>query len=89
MQSQDQNSSQASQGPARPPLAKPDSSGSRAKRHFVAEADRRRASRACDGCRRTKEKCEGGVPCNRCVRTRRVCHFSPASGYEVVKSAKG
>lgn len=30
----------------------------------------------CDGCRRVKEKCEGGVPCRRCLRYRRQCNFT-------------
>lgn len=30
----------------------------------------------CDGCRRVKEKCEGGVPCRRCLRYRRQCVFT-------------
>ncbi|KAL3457341.1 fungal-specific transcription factor domain-containing protein [Aspergillus heterothallicus] len=34
---------------------------------------RRRASLACDTCRRQKEKCEGGPPCWRCQRLGRQC----------------
>ncbi|KAL2800367.1 fungal-specific transcription factor domain-containing protein [Aspergillus keveii] len=34
---------------------------------------RRRASLACDTCRRQKEKCEGGPPCWRCQRLGRPC----------------
>lgn len=30
----------------------------------------------CDGCRRVKEKCEGGQPCRRCAHLRRRCEFS-------------
>ncbi|OJJ45362.1 hypothetical protein ASPZODRAFT_17578 [Penicilliopsis zonata CBS 506.65] len=45
------------------------------KRPRVAEENRKRAVRACDGCRRVKEKCEGGVPCRRCLRYRRQCVF--------------
>ncbi|KAH6877259.1 fungal-specific transcription factor domain-containing protein [Thelonectria olida] len=37
--------------------------------------ERKRAIRACDGCRRVKEKCDGGVPCRRCIRLRRKCEF--------------
>jgi hypothetical protein len=29
----------------------------------------------CDECRRVKEKCEGGVPCNRCAHFQRPCEF--------------
>ncbi|KAJ5595009.1 uncharacterized protein N7459_001217 [Penicillium hispanicum] len=46
------------------------------KRARVAEENRKRAVRACDGCRRVKEKCEGGVPCRRCLRYRRQCNFT-------------
>ncbi|KAJ5825572.1 hypothetical protein N7474_002710 [Penicillium riverlandense] len=46
------------------------------KRPRVAEENRKRAVRACDGCRRVKEKCEGGVPCRRCLRYRRQCLFT-------------
>ncbi|KAJ5634373.1 hypothetical protein N7528_002215 [Penicillium herquei] len=46
------------------------------KRQRVAEENRKRAVRACDGCRRVKEKCEGGVPCRRCLRYRRQCNFT-------------
>ncbi|RJE17584.1 Transcription factor [Aspergillus sclerotialis] len=46
------------------------------KRPRVSEENRKRAVRACDGCRRVKEKCEGGVPCRRCLRYRRQCVFS-------------
>ncbi|KAH8689523.1 putative C6 transcription factor [Talaromyces proteolyticus] len=51
-------------------------SPSRAKRPRVAEENRKRAVRACDGCRRVKEKCEGGVPCRRCTRYHRQCVFN-------------
>ncbi|KAH8672222.1 fungal-specific transcription factor [Ilyonectria robusta] len=34
---------------------------------------RKRVSRACDECRRLKEKCEGGVPCRRCSHLQRPC----------------
>ncbi|KAL3472045.1 fungal-specific transcription factor domain-containing protein [Aspergillus californicus] len=37
--------------------------------------DRRRTARACDRCRRLKERCEGGIPCTRCVHLRRHCEF--------------
>ncbi|KAJ5536645.1 hypothetical protein N7513_009831 [Penicillium frequentans] len=36
---------------------------------------RKRAARACDECRRLKEKCEGGAPCRRCSHYRRQCEF--------------
>jgi hypothetical protein len=31
---------------------------------------------SCDGCRRQKEKCEGGVPCRRCRHHGRRCEFN-------------
>ncbi|KAJ5908126.1 fungal-specific transcription factor [Penicillium taxi] len=37
--------------------------------------NRKRATRACDECRRLKEKCEGGVPCKRCSHFHRQCEF--------------
>ncbi|KAL2851192.1 fungal-specific transcription factor domain-containing protein [Aspergillus pseudoustus] len=37
--------------------------------------DRRRTARACDRCRRLKEKCEGGIPCLRCSHLRHLCEF--------------
>ncbi|KAJ5394593.1 transcriptional regulator family: Fungal Specific TF [Penicillium crustosum] len=37
--------------------------------------ERRRASLACETCRKQKEKCEGGQPCWRCQRLGRSCHF--------------
>ncbi|KAH6662878.1 PrnA protein [Verticillium dahliae] len=42
----------------------------------VADGNRQRSARACDGCRRMKEKCEGGVPCRRCTHFQRQCEFS-------------
>ncbi|KAF6810619.1 fungal specific transcription factor domain-containing protein [Colletotrichum plurivorum] len=47
----------------------------RHKQRRVADKERKRAVRACDGCRRLKEKCDGGVPCHRCTRLRRQCEF--------------
>ncbi|EED22160.1 C6 transcription factor (PrnA), putative [Talaromyces stipitatus ATCC 10500] len=58
--------------PQYPPLNK-------AKRPRVAEENRKRAVRACDGCRRVKEKCEGGMPCRRCTRYHRQCIFNAPS----------
>ncbi|RDW92696.1 transcription factor domain-containing protein [Aspergillus mulundensis] len=37
--------------------------------------DRRRTARACDRCRRLKERCEGGIPCSRCMHLHRTCEF--------------
>ncbi|KAL2784722.1 hypothetical protein BJX66DRAFT_343758 [Aspergillus keveii] len=37
--------------------------------------DRRRTARACNRCRRLKEKCEGGIPCSRCIHLRHRCEF--------------
>ncbi|KAJ5739148.1 hypothetical protein N7533_011932 [Penicillium manginii] len=41
------------------------------------DANKRRASLACETCRKQKEKCEGGPPCWRCERLGRPCHFQP------------
>ncbi|KAH7134419.1 fungal-specific transcription factor domain-containing protein [Dactylonectria macrodidyma] len=43
-----------------------------------ATTSTRRATRACDGCRRLKEKCIGGTPCDRCRKSRGECKFSDA-----------
>ncbi|PVH86721.1 hypothetical protein DL98DRAFT_481750 [Cadophora sp. DSE1049] len=51
----------------------------RQRRPRVSQEDRRRAIRACDSCRRQKEKCEGGVPCRRCSRLHRICQFHMSS----------
>ncbi|OQD61841.1 hypothetical protein PENPOL_c015G08210 [Penicillium polonicum] len=56
------------------------------KRPRVAEENRKRAVRACDGCRRVKEKCEGGVPCRRCLRYRRQCNFTHIDPNEKTRS---
>ncbi|KAJ5596328.1 hypothetical protein N7450_002786 [Penicillium hetheringtonii] len=56
------------------------------KRPRVAEENRKRAVRACDGCRRVKEKCEGGVPCRRCLRYRRQCNFTHIDPTEKTRS---
>ncbi|KAF7586109.1 hypothetical protein BBP40_009439 [Aspergillus hancockii] len=58
------------------------------KRPRVSEENRKRAVRACDGCRRVKEKCEGGVPCRRCLRYRRQCVFThPDHAEKVARSS--
>ncbi|CAG7939185.1 unnamed protein product [Penicillium olsonii] len=56
------------------------------KRPRVAEENRKRAVRACDGCRRVKEKCEGGVPCRRCSRYSRQCTFTHIDPSEKARS---
>ncbi|PYH93067.1 C6 transcription factor [Aspergillus ellipticus CBS 707.79] len=57
-------------------MDEPPSTPAGQKRPRVSEENRKRAVRACDGCRRVKEKCEGGVPCRRCLRYRRQCLFT-------------
>ncbi|KAJ9212789.1 transcriptional regulator family: Fungal Specific TF [Paecilomyces variotii] len=57
-------------------MDEPTPSSGRQKRPRVAEEKRKRAVRACDWCRRVKEKCEGGVPCRRCSRYQRQCVFN-------------
>ena len=51
------------------------------KRPRVAEDNRARAIKACDRCRRLKEKCEGGIPCIRCSRSNRSCEFEQPSRF--------
>ncbi|USP76836.1 hypothetical protein yc1106_04110 [Curvularia clavata] len=46
------------------------------KKRQLATEERQRAVRACDECRRLKEKCEGGTPCKRCRHLRRTCIFN-------------
>ncbi|CAH0021407.1 unnamed protein product [Clonostachys rhizophaga] len=36
-------------------------------------------SPSCDGCRKVKERCEGGMPCRRCTHLKRPCVFSGAT----------
>lgn len=48
------------------------------KRRRVAENARVRSAKACQRCRRLKEKCDGQQPCQRCVRSGRSCEFAPA-----------
>jgi hypothetical protein len=47
-------------------------------RPIVAPDKRRRIARACDNCKRRKERCDGSRPCSICIRRRREseCHFS-------------
>lgn len=52
------------------------------KRRRVADSVRVRAARACQRCRRLKEKCDGRHPCQRCSRSGRSCEFTPvAAGF--------
>ncbi|KAF2019914.1 hypothetical protein BU24DRAFT_129249 [Aaosphaeria arxii CBS 175.79] len=62
---------QAQHEPSLPP---PQQQRQRQRRNL--DRERKRAARACDGCRRQKEKCDGGVPCRRCFRLKRKCEFS-------------
>lgn len=39
----------------------------------VPDEQRKRIRQACGTCRQRKEKCYGGVPCQRCVRDKTVC----------------
>lgn len=48
------------------------------KRRRVADNARVRSAKACQRCRRLKEKCDGQQPCQRCVRSGRDCEFAPA-----------
>ncbi|RFU72740.1 n-terminal binuclear zn cluster-containing [Trichoderma arundinaceum] len=51
------------------------------------DRERKRAARACDGCRRQKERCDGGVPCRRCFRLGRPCDFSGRASTETESQA--
>lgn len=48
------------------------------KRRRVADNARVRSAKACQRCRRLKEKCDGQQPCQRCSRSGRDCEFAPA-----------
>lgn len=48
------------------------------KRRRVADNARVRSAKACQRCRRLKEKCDGQQPCQRCSRSGRTCEFTPA-----------
>lgn len=50
------------------------------KRRRVADNARVRSAKACQRCRRLKEKCDGRQPCQRCLRSGRDCEFAPAGG---------
>src|ERR1700761_4375098 len=52
------------------------------------ERGKGRCTRACDNCKRRKEKCNGQQPCPRCIRRGKTteCHFSNIS-HENVQSA--
>lgn len=51
----------------------PSSDIHRRKRRKVAVENRQRATVACSNCRRLKEKCNGEVPCERCLKHGRTC----------------
>ncbi|KAG8158284.1 hypothetical protein KVR01_012045 [Diaporthe batatas] len=58
------------------------------KRRRVADSVRVRAARACQRCRRLKEKCDGRHPCQRCSRSGRSCEFTPvAAGFTAPASS--
>ncbi|OCT50240.1 fungal specific transcription factor domain protein [Cladophialophora carrionii] len=46
----------------------------------ITESERRRCVKACDPCKRRKERCSGARPCNRCVvrSTEDQCQFTEA-----------
>ncbi|KAJ4132512.1 hypothetical protein NW754_015329 [Fusarium falciforme] len=44
----------------------------------VAIGKKPRAARACDNCRRLKERCTGGTPCDGCIKSKRQCAFTNA-----------
>ncbi|EME85897.1 uncharacterized protein MYCFIDRAFT_115177, partial [Pseudocercospora fijiensis CIRAD86] len=49
------------------------------KRPKVPSEQRQRASVACSSCRRLKEKCDGRVPCERCLKYGRHCQSASSS----------
>ncbi|KAI3400359.1 hypothetical protein diail_3376 [Diaporthe ilicicola] len=61
------------------PLDRSAASPPQPKRRRVADSVRVRAARACQRCRRLKEKCDGRHPCQRCSRSGRSCEFTPVT----------
>lgn len=53
------------------------------KRRRVADDARVRSAKACQRCRRLKEKCDGRQPCARCQRSGRDCEFAPPAAATV------
>lgn len=51
---------------------------SQPKRRRVADDVRIRSAKACQRCRRLKEKCDGQHPCQRCTKSGKNCEFAPA-----------
>ncbi|CAG7942465.1 unnamed protein product [Penicillium nalgiovense] len=64
------------------------------RRHGIIEP-LKRAQRACEGCHAAKSRCEGGVPCNECIRRKISCSFNdptstvgdPSSGSETRRAS--
>ncbi|KAJ5465741.1 hypothetical protein N7530_009528 [Penicillium desertorum] len=63
-------------------------------RHGIIEP-LKRAQRACESCHAGKSRCEGGVPCNECIRRKIPCSFNdptstvedPSSGSETQRAS--
>ncbi|CAG8054329.1 unnamed protein product [Penicillium salamii] len=43
--------------------------------HHKIKEPSARARQACEGCRATKSRCQGGLPCNECIRRSIECNF--------------
>jgi hypothetical protein len=43
------------------------------RRPRIPDDQRKRARQACESCRQGKEKCHGGIPCQKCARENTVC----------------
>ncbi|KAJ5970324.1 uncharacterized protein N7479_000242 [Penicillium vulpinum] len=48
-------------------------------RHGIIEP-LKRAQRACESCHAAKSRCEGGVPCDECLRRKIQCSFADSAG---------
>ncbi|KAG0685150.1 Fluconazole resistance protein 1 [Kluyveromyces marxianus] len=50
---------------------------------------KRRVSKACDACRKSKTKCDGERPCSRCLKENKLCTYSKSNiGYAQAKCKK-
>ncbi|QEU58852.1 hypothetical protein KDRO_B01170 [Kluyveromyces lactis] len=50
---------------------------------------KRRVSKACDACRKSKTKCDGERPCSRCLKENKLCTYSNSNiGYAESKCKK-